>query len=153
MKAVPQPSVALHPAVEEGKIPDPEEVGLTEVMLGIDLSEKAKEVWQELWGTKPVAFRSSDHIAVGRYCVMVGVWRTLWKELVDSGFSHVREDRYRGTLRSVAPEFKAVMELESSLERMEKVLGLTPDSRLRLPEESLGQGVTDDDRARAAFFG
>ena len=129
--------------------PPPAEAGLLASELGSELANAARKVWRQVWKNSPGAIARSDVTVLGRYCILTAVWRTTWKELIDKGLSHGRMDQYHGEVRKVAPEVDAAMKIGKELSALEKVLGLTPDSRARLPEGS--RNLTGEEAEKAGY--
>lgn len=149
----PLKSVIPHPSAEppkKEKPPAPSVGGITQKALGKELCADAGAVWREIWATNPPVLRSCDATVLGRYCVELAVWRSMWTTLIAEGVSHIRQDRYHGEVRSVMPEVPVAMQMGKNLMAMEKVLGLTPEARLRLPVKE-DAPETKDDAVRSAF--
>ena len=147
-------AVVQHPSSSDGKrrskLPQPSACGITNAQLGVDLASKARTVYKEILKADHPVLRGCDAAVLGRYCIMMAIWRSLWSELCTSGVSFSNVDRYKGETRRLHPEVSVAQNLSKDMAVLEKVLGLTPDARLRLPVRS-EDAKDPDDAARAAF--
>jgi len=151
---LPKPKLVVdHPAskaVEAKRLPPPSAGGITKKNLGGDLAPKAREVWNEIRELDHPVLEGCDVMVLGRYCVMLALWRELWSELSTKGLSYSHESRYQDESKRLHPEVGVAQNLSKDMMALEKVLGLTPDARLRLPS-SKAKTPSADDAARAAF--
>lgn len=111
------PAVQGAPVVE---VPDPpEHLGLDEI--GLDM-------WAKIWTDGGSAYRTTDEVIIGQYTVTYQRWILLLKLVEKEGVTTVGSTGQT----VIHPAAKQLDSIETKLISLSNVLGLNPESRIRL---------------------
>lgn len=93
------------------------------------LAEDGKEAWQALWIFGQGAYHpTGDYLVLKRYCELLDRRKEILDKIEESGWVGIG---HKGQ-EVVSPLAKVLQDTEDRLDKLERLLGLTPEARLRL---------------------
>lgn len=122
----------------------PESEAITTSAPSFIKTKRAREIWAALMPViQPYRFvKTSDEMAVGRYCIHLARFLDLNDQVAKSGVSY-ETDTNHGRMLRLHPHFAAMMRIEEALVKLEDRIGLTPAARQSLMVRVAGGSGTD----------
>lgn len=114
--------------VDEMELPVARQVEVPAAPEHLDLDEVGQDMWNKIWTDGAGAYRSTDVQTIGMYCVAYQRWVVLLKLVAKEGLTTAGS---KGQT-VVHPAAKQLDAIESKLLSLSNVLGLNPESRIRL---------------------